>query len=155
MKESKLRSLDMVKITKIILDFMFISGIVVLVTLPYSLKLAGEYYSEAFVEHYISMVAVFGLSALLGLFIIRELRCMMKTVMEKACFVYRNVQSLERMGMVSICISILFFIKMFLVPTPATFIIILVFFVAALFCGVLAQVFAEAVRYKEENDLTI
>ena len=40
-------------------------------------------------------------------------------------------------------------------PTPATGIIVLVFFIAALFSKVLAYVFAEAIRHKEENDLTI
>ena len=41
------------------------------------------------------------------------------------------------------------------IPTPATFVIILTFFIAGLFSYVLSMVFAEAVRYKEENDLTI
>ncbi|MCF2569441.1 DUF2975 domain-containing protein, partial [Mediterraneibacter glycyrrhizinilyticus] len=40
-------------------------------------------------------------------------------------------------------------------PTPATFIIILTFFIAGLFSYVLSFVFSEAIRYKEENDLTI
>ena len=48
-----------------------------------------------------------------------------------------------------------FFIKVLLVPTPATLIIILVFFIAALFSVVLSCVFQEAVNYKDENDLTI
>ena len=49
----------------------------------------------------------------------------------------------------------MFIFKLFFVPTPATGIIILVFFIAALFSQVLADVFEKAVNYKEENDLTI
>ena len=47
------------------------------------------------------------------------------------------------------------FIKIFVIPTPATFIIVLTFFIAGLFSHVLSMVFSEAIRYKEENDLTI
>lgn len=45
--------------------------------------------------------------------------------------------------------------KIFFFPTPATFIIIIVFFVAALFSQVLSFVFQDAINYKEENGLTI
>jgi len=39
--------------------------------------------------------------------------------------------------------------------TIAMLVIILVFIIAGMFSKVLAMVFEEAVRYKEENDLTI
>lgn len=41
------------------------------------------------------------------------------------------------------------------VPDLAMLVIILVFIIAGMFSKVLAMVFEEAVRYKEENDLTI
>lgn len=155
MKDLGTKPINMVKITKVILDVMFYSGILVFLTLPFSLKWAGRYYADSIAEHYISMLLIFGAAAVMGLFIVGELRSMMRTVWSRECFVWRNVQSLERMGGVSAGISVLFLIKLFIVPTPATLIIILVFFVAALFSGVLSQVFAEAIRYKEETDLTI
>lgn len=143
------------KITKIILDIMFYSGLVVFVTLPWTLKLAGIYYSEDFTEHYLSMLFIFAAAGIFGIVIIAQLRRMMKTVISGACFVYDNVRSLEIMAALSLSITVLFIIKMFVVPTPTTAIIILVFFIAALFSQVLANVFAEAIRFKEENDLTI
>lgn len=150
-----MKQLNIIKITKVVLDVMLVLGIIGLLTLPFTLRIAGKYYSQAIMDHYVGMVFIFGVSALLGILIIYELRCMMKTVVADDCFVHRNVQSLERMGGISICISIMFIIKMFILPTPATFIIIIVFFIASLFCGVVAQVFAKAIQYKEENDLTI
>ena len=39
--------------------------------------------------------------------------------------------------------------------TPATAVIIIVFSIAGLFCFVLCLVFEQAIRYKQENDLTI
>ncbi|MDO4313468.1 MAG: DUF2975 domain-containing protein [Eubacteriales bacterium] len=143
------------KITKIIVDIMFYSGLVVFVTLPWTLKLAGIYYSKNFSEHYLSMLFIFAAAGIFGIIIIAQLRRMMKTVISGACFVYDNVRSLEIMAALSLSITVLFIIKMFVVPTPATVIIILVFFIAALFSQVLANVFAEAIRFKEENDLTI
>ena len=52
-------------------------------------------------------------------------------------------------------ITVTFLIKEILAWTAAGIVIVIVFFIAALFSFVLAGVFAEAVRYKKENDLTI
>lgn len=141
--------------TKIILDMMFYCGLIVLATLPFTLKLAGKYYSRQLSDNFISMLLIFAVSGVCGLMIIAQLRRMMKTVIEEACFVSDNVRSLQVMARLSLVIAGAFIIKMFIVPTPATAIIVLVFFIAALFSQVLANVFAEAIRYKEETDLTI
>lgn len=143
------------KLTKLILDIMFFTGIIVLITLPIWLRFAGTHYSKDIENHYLAMLIVFAVSGLNGLLIVNELRKMMKTVLEANCFVEDNVKSLRRMARYSLVISIFFFIKVLLVPTPATLIIILVFFIAALFSVVLSCVFQEAVNYKDENDLTI
>ena len=143
------------KLTKLILDIMFFTGIIVLLTLPIWLRFAGTHYSKDIEIHYLAMLIVFAVSGLNGLLIVNELRKMMKTVLEANCFVEDNVKSLRRMARYSLVISIFFFIKVLLVPTPATLIIILVFFIAALFSVVLSCVFQEAVNYKDENNLTI
>ena len=143
------------KLTKLILDIMFFTGIIVLLTLPIWLRFAGTHYSKDIEIHYLAMLIVFAVSGLNGLLIVNELRKMMKTVLKVNCFVEDNVKSLRRMARYSLVISIFFFIKVLLVPTPATLIIILVFFIAALFSVVLSCVFQEAVNYKDENDLTI
>ena len=134
----------LIRVTKLLLDVMFYSGIAVIVTLPLSLRYAGIYYSRAFQEYYALMIVIIG-----------ELRKMMRTVMQKNCFIYENVKSLEVMGITSAVIVLLFFLKCFFLPTPATFIVVLTFFIAGLFSEVLSFVFREAIRYKEENDLTI
>lgn len=144
-----------IKFTKRILDIMFFSGILVVITLPITLKWAGNHYSIAIAENYLMMLFVLGVSGALGVLIIGQLRKIMKTVMNQDCFVNANVKSLDGMGSMSLAIAVLFFIKIFFLPTPATAIIIITFFIAALFCGVLSYVFREAIRYKEENDLTI
>ena len=144
-----------IKITKDVLDIMYFGGFVVLITLPATIKFLGKYYSSVITKNFTLMLFVFGISGILGILIIGQLRRMMRTVIEDSCFVYGNVESLHKMAMMSIGIVIMFIFKLFFVPTPATGIIILVFFIAALFSQVLADVFEKAVNYKEENDLTI
>lgn len=143
------------KLTKIILDVMFYIGIVVLITVPVWLHFAGKYYSASIKENYWLMLIVFAVSGLCGIFIVNELRRMMRTVIEQNCFVDANVKSLRMMAKFSIIISVFFLVKVAFLPTPATCIIVLVFFVAALFSMVLSCVFQEAINYKLENDLTI
>ena len=145
----------LIRFTKLVLDIMFYSGWIVFFTLPLSLKFLGKYYSGIINEYFLFMLSVFGASGIFGILIIRQLRRMMKTVIQESCFVYDNVRSLNKMAALSLCITVMFFIKLCVLPTPATGVIVLVFFIASLFCEVLAHVFEKAVNYKEENDLTI
>lgn len=144
-----------VSFTKYFLDFMFFAGILVEITLPFTLRMAGKYYSAEIGRQYIPMLIIFGISGICGLVIVFCLRKMMRTVTEKNCFVSENTRSLKVMGRVSLLIAALFLVKSALIPTPASFIIVLTFFIAGMFSHVLSLVFEEAVRFKEENDLTI
>ena len=134
---------------------MFFSGILVEVSLPFSLKMLGEYYWKEMAEQYWPMLIIFGLSGICGLIIVYQLRKMMKTVVKRECFVDNNTKSLSTMGKVSFVITVLFIVKCILLPTPASFVIVLTFFIAGVFSHVLSLVFEEAVRFKEENDMTI
>ncbi len=145
----------LIRFTKLVLDIMFYSSFVVFLTLPLSLKFLGKHYSGIINEYFLFMLGVFGASGVCGILIIRQLRRMMTTVIQESCFVYENVKSLNTMAVLSLCIVVMFTIKICILPTPATLVIIFVFFIASLFCEVLAHVFVQAVNYKEENDLTI
>ena len=150
-----MRTSRLISFTKYFLDFMFFSGILVEVSLPFSLKMLGEYYWKEMAEQYWPMLIIFGLSGICGLIIVYQLRKMMKTVVKRECFVDNNTKSLSTMGKVSFVITVLFIVKCILLPTPASFVIVLTFFIAGVFSHVLSLVFEEAVRFKEENDLTI
>lgn len=149
MKEKKL-----IAFTKFCLDFMYYCGILVTATVPISFRFLGTYYPNIG-NNYIPMCIIFMLCGVLALIIIFHLRKMFKTVLEEDCFVEENVVSLKRMGTASFAITILTIFRLFFVITPATLAIIIVFFIAGLFSLVLAQVFAQAVAYKQENDFTI
>ena len=140
--------------TKLLLDFMFYSGIVVTATVPLSVYLYG-YVDEHYVQYYIPLVLLFAVSGVFAVLVIYELRKMMRTVIADDCFQKENVKSLSRMGNYSFCIVVLAVLRLFLYLTSAILGIILVFIIAGLFSKVLAQVFDKAVNYKLENDLTI
>lgn len=140
--------------TKYLLDFMNYSGIVVIVTLPFSFKLYGKY-NTYFADNYYSLLVVFFLAGIFALLIIQELRKMFRTVLNDDCFIRENVKSLERMSIYSFFIAVIMACRLFIYITPSVLILILVFVIAGLFSKVLAQVFDKAVTYKLENDLTI
>lgn len=143
-----------IKITKYLLDFMFFAGILVTVTLPFSIRWIGNYLSDIR-DHYAEFVLIYFVLGLIAVAIIGELRKMFRTVLADDCFVMQNVVSLTRMGTYSFMIAAICLIRIILYVTIAMLVVVLVFVVAGLFSKVLAFVFDRAIKYKEENDLTI
>ena len=144
----------LIKLTKYFLDFMFYSGIVVTLTLPFTIKILGAFI-ERFREHYAEMVIIYFVLGIAAVVILRELRKIFKTVIEKNCFVRENVVSLDKMCKWSFFIVLMSIVRTIVYVTPAMLVVILVFVIAGLFSKVLSFVFEEAIGYKEENDFTI
>lgn len=144
----------LVLFTKRLLDAMFYLGILLTIFLPLLFRWFGAYI-RSFRVYYVPLTILYMLSGILCLLIVAELRKMFCTVLADNAFVDANVISLKSMGKYSFFISLLSVIRIFFSPTPAAAVVIIVFLVAGLFSIVLCQVFEKAVRYKEENDLTI
>ncbi len=140
--------------TKYLLDFMFYAGIAVTVTLPLSIRKIGELLPYM-IEHYEETVIIYFVLGIGALVLVRELRKIFRTVLEGNCFVQENVISLQKMGNWSFFIAVMSVVRSIVYMTVAMGVVILVFVIAGLFSKVLACVFEEAVRYKQENDLTI
>ena len=149
---------SLTKWTKYLLDFMFYSGMVVTASLPFSLKWIMHYLPELgkyYADHYEEAVIIYFVLGVSAVVLIRELRKIFKTVLEENCFVMENVTSLRKMGNWSFFIAGMSMVRNIVWMTIAMLVVVLVFVIAGLFSKVLALVFEEAVRYKEENDLTI
>lgn len=144
----------LIKLTKYLLDFMFIGSIIVTVSLPITLKMLGAF-SENLRIHYGEALIIYFVLGIAAVAILRELRKIFKTVINKACFVRENVVSLDKMCKWSFLIVLMSIIRTFVFVTPAMLVVVLVFTIAGLFSKVLSFVFEEAVGYKEENDFTI
>ena len=144
--------------TSYLLNVMFYGGIAVTVTLPVSLRLLEKYvplFQQAIREHYIELLVIYAILGVAALFLIAQLRHIFRTVLQENCFVMENVKSLRKMGNISFFIAGMSLVQIVLYPTITMAVVVLVFLIAGLFSKVLALVFEEAVRYKEENDLTI
>lgn len=144
----------LVRFTKWLLDAMFYVGIVITLGIPVIFHYVGRYL-ESFRIYYIPQCILYIGSGILALLIVLELRRMFGTVLDDNAFVMENAASLKRMGKCSFLLVLLSLIRLPLATTPATAVVIIVFSIAGLFCFVLCQVFEQAVRFKEENDLTI
>ena len=149
MKREKL-----IKLTKYLLDIMFFGSIVVTASLPITVKMLGAF-SEKIHKHYLEGVIIYFVLGVAAIVILRELRKMFQTVVNKNCFVRENVVSLNKMCKWSFFIVLMSIVRTIVYVTPAMLVVILVFTVAGLFSKVLSFVFEEAVGYKEENDFTI
>lgn len=157
MEEKKDQGSKKIKLTmwtKYLLDIMFYGGIAVTVTLPFSVRKIGELL-PLLIEHYEETVIIYFVLGVAAVVLVRELRKIFKTVLEEDCFVQENVVSLQKMGNWSFFIAVMSVVRSIVYMTIAMFVVIFVFVIAGLFSKVLACVFEEAVRYKQENDLTI
>ncbi|MBO5999568.1 MAG: DUF2975 domain-containing protein [Lachnospiraceae bacterium] len=151
---------------KYMLDILFCAGILVEIMMPFLLKklfLRHDFLcaygtdgsKQIILPYYILKLVCIMAAGVFALLILYELRCMMKTVVEGDCFVEKNVLSLRRMGRYAIVIAVFMLISNFTAPTLTALGVMVVFIIAGLFSLVLAGVFERAVRYKQENDLTI
>lgn len=154
MKDEAKKKLLLTKGTKFMLDAMFYMGILVTATLPFTIKWISQYY-EPWVENYEETTIIYFVLGVAAIVLIRELRKIFRTVLDEDCFVMENVVSLRKMGNWSFFIAGMSMVRSIVYVTIVMGVVILVFVIAGLFSKVLAMVFEEAVRYKEENDLTI
>ncbi len=145
---------SLTRFTKLILDFMYFSGIFVTATLPISIHFLGNYI-EFYKKYYYQQLVIFFIAGILAVLIIGELRKMFQSVLADDCFVNENVVSLRKMGTYSLLIALVCLVRACIHFTLAICVIILVFIIAGLFSKVLSNVFDKAVTYKLENDLTI
>ena len=140
--------------TKILLDFLYYTGIIVTAFVPLIISFYGNY-NTYFAQNRFRLSILFIFSGIFAVLIIYELKKIFKSVLADDCFIRQNVTSLNKMGTYSFFIALITSCRLFLYLTPAVIIVILVFIIAGLFSKVLSRVFDKAVSYKLENDLTI
>ena len=56
-----MRKNGFISFTKYFLDLMFFAGILVEITLPFTLRLAGKFYSAEIGRQYVPMLVIFGI----------------------------------------------------------------------------------------------
>lgn len=142
-------------IVKRMLDLIFIGGAGIFITLPVTLKWYFGTVYRINNENYWFLLGFLYVSGFFCLTIVYEIRNIFKTLNKKDPFIMENVKSLKSMGIASFGTAVCYIIKIFFFNSFLTIILAMVFIIAGLFSVILAEVFKQAVRYKEENDLTI
>lgn len=137
------------------LDAVFWGGTCIYITLPVCLRWYVNYFKLYSSENYYFLLPLLYVTGFFCLWIVLEMRKIFNTLNRKDPFKMDNVLSLKKMAYSAFVISAAYFIKIFFYNSFLTVIIAMVFIIAGLFCIILAEVFKQAVVYKEENDLTI
>jgi hypothetical protein len=106
---------------------------------------------------YRAFITVFLLSmGALAFWILLEMIMMLRSIGKpEGPFVRRNVSALNRVGIGAFALTALFLFKCFCYNTFLTMAAVVLFVLCGLFAFTLANLFRQAVVYKEENDLTI
>lgn len=145
------------KILKALLYIIFIAGTMAVLTLPWMLEqYTGAFYDAYYLEpgYKIFITAFMMIVGSLGLWIVGELIVMLRTI-SSGPFIERNYKALKRMGVASMLTAFLFFAKCLQYVTILTLVCGVLLLVCGLVAFTLCDLFRQAVRYKEENDLTI
>ena len=141
-------------LTKIAVEVMFFGGLVcfalVPVLLPKVIDAFGYHRTDV-----LPLMAVLLSSGLCSLYILWQLKIMLKTLLGGNPFVYDNAACMRKCAVASMLISLIYLVKIVFWFTLASTVIVIIFFLLSLFCLTLKDVFKQAVAYKEENDWTV
>lgn len=140
--------------TKLLVDIIFIVEIIVTVTMPVTVPWVNRHYVNL-QKMDIPILTIYMLIGIICGFATFELKKVLRTVVAENCFVQENVTSLKRISVGFFLLAVMLLIRGILYLTIAILVELFLFLLAWIFCRVVALVFEEAVRYKEENDLTI
>lgn len=142
-------------IVKHILDLIFIGGIGILLSLPISLKWYLDSMYTQTSENYYFLLGFLFVTGIFALVVVNEIRKLLKNLNKKNPFIMDNVKSLNYIAISCLSIAVCYIIKIFFYNSFLTIIVTMVFIIAGFFSIILAEVFTQAIIYKEENELTI
>ncbi|QSX05068.1 DUF2975 domain-containing protein [Sedimentibacter sp. zth1] len=142
------------KFTKILVNIILFLGIATTLAVPYIVPKAIKLYSLDKSLTIPTIITIF-ISGILAVYILNQIRIMINTIFKGNPFILDNVISFKKMGIAAFIIALIFTIKLLFWFTYATVIIVVVFIIAGLLSLTLKDIFKQAVKFKEDNDLTI
>lgn len=140
-------------VIKIGLQMVFILGIIVIILLPFWLKLYCDYINQRLV--YLPSLILLYVSGIPGLIIVREFINLFHTLKEDNPFILKNVKHLKICSICSFIITMEYLVGIFITKSVFSIVVVGVFTIAWLGLYILAELLKQAIKYKEENELTI
>ena len=143
---------------EIILLVLMVINILILIFLPRVITFYLEHYyniTNVFSPEKTILMIILYPCGLAALFVEYNLKKIFRTLVNRDPFVQENVMSLKIMGYAMIVVTVFLLGKIFLLNSIMTMLGCLASALLTVFCFVLADVFQQAVYYKQDNELTI
>jgi len=142
---------------RIITDFCIVINVAVLVSLPWLTKYIVRILAQTFVEYepYNFILVFLYICGVFALGILLQGHLILRTLEKNQPFDAKNSKRFFRLGVMSLCISCVFFIKIFMYNTLLTITGTGLFALAALIAFILSDVFLKAAKIWEEHELTV
>lgn len=140
---------------QIMLIVLLVINVAALIFLP---KIVNYYFTNTSEIYAVAKTQLLIILYPCGVFSLIVEYCLMKifkSLVNKDPFVQSNVKLLNTMGISMIAVTGFFILKIFLLNSLMTMLVCLASGLLAVFCFVLADVFRQAVIYKQDNDLTV
>ncbi len=142
-------------ILSILFLLLLIAGAVIYATIPFWLKGYLDWRKVESVQYYYDMLLLLYLAGIPAMAILWQSWRLMRNVNKGKAFLRENARYLFWIGVSSAVISLLFIIFIPHILSIFSVVIVIIFILLSLIGFVLSELFTIAVRYKEENELTI
>ena len=140
---------------KSMLDLILATGAMMLLTLPFNLKYCFDNYVWTAGEYYWFLLFFLEITGVLELALVFELRKTFYQINKNEPFVDATAASFKKIAVLALLISAVYVVKIIWYPSFLTIFLTVAFIIFGLSGLVYSEIFRQAVRFKEENDLTI
>ena len=140
--------------TKVCVDVLFYVGIICCALVPFSSSWLVRYFYITD-EMVLFMKVILLASGISGVYILWQLKVIFRTLMEGNPFIHANVTCLRKIAVACLVISLIYVLKLIVLPSISTVVIVAIFSVVCLLCLTLKDLFKQSIYYKDENDLTV
>lgn len=137
------------------LVFLMALAAVLTVTLPWSIPAVTGHSPGGEGGWFFKYLAVLIVSGVMALLILWQARCIMRIINKGTPFVNEMVRRLRVIGVECLVLTAFYFISVFVVTRFFMVVVFVTFSVVGLILFVFAELFRQAIAYKEENDMTI
>ena len=134
---------------------LMIAGGLFLVGLPWILRFYFNFKGHAGMTLYVTMLVVLYVSGLCGMLILWQGKQILRNINASDPFTGDTAQRMRRIALLCLPVAAVYLLATILMPSMLVVLVGIVFLFLAALAAILAEVFLQAARFKQENDLTI
>ncbi len=133
-----------------------ILGTILVISLPWTINFY-LLYKHSIVESsiYYSMIILLFISGICGFAILHHAKKILHNINEKNPFTLDTANRIKYIAYWCLPISFIYFLAIFFIPSAFSLLVGLTFLFLAACIFIIAELFYQAINYKQENDLTI